>query len=98
MCGSNVAVGLHLDEPLARQQVGERAVDEPDAVGDLRLAVLDRGLDRPLEVVDIGSSCFTSRSRGPRHELLLLARNALAVVVELGLQPLERVEVLVALR
>ena len=52
MCGSNGAVGLDLDEALARERVGERAVDEPDALLELRLLVLGRGLERPLEVVE----------------------------------------------
>ena len=58
VCGSKRPVGLDLGEPLAREQVGERAVDEPDAVLELHLAVLDRRLERPLEVVE------------HRHELL----------------------------
>ena len=40
---------------------------------------------------------MTSRSAARARQVGLLARDPLAVVVELGLQPLERVEVLVAL-
>src|SRR3954447_8925590 len=44
-----------------------------------------------------GTSSLTRRSWGPGGRLLLVAPHPLAVVVELGLQPLQRVEILVAL-
>ena len=47
------AVGLDLgSRPSLLEQLRERAVDEPDAVLELRLLVLLGGLERPLEVVE----------------------------------------------
>ena len=97
VCGSNRPSVSTSTSPSRGEQVGERAVDEPDAVLELRLAVLDRRLERPLEVVEHRQQLLDEPLGGARDELLLLARDPLAVVVELGLQPLERVEVLVAL-
>ena len=45
-------LGGDLGEPLLRERVGERAVDEPDAVLETRLLVRRRELERPLEVVE----------------------------------------------
>ena len=97
MCGSNAPVGLDLGEALRRERVGERAVDEADAVLELRLLVLRGGLERPLEVVEDGQQLLDEPLGRARDQVALLARGALAVVVELGLQAPERVEVLVAL-
>src|SRR5207344_1744627 len=50
-----------------------------------------------LEVVEHGDEPSDQPLVGARGQLLLVARHPLAVVVELGLQPQERVEVLVSL-
>ena len=54
-------------------------------------------LERALEVVDHRQQLLDEPLRGARDQICLVARDPLAVVVELGLQPLERVEVLVPL-
>ena len=91
------ALGRDLGEPFLRERVGERAVDEPDALLELRLLVLGGRLERALEVVEHRHELLDEPLVGARGQLLLVARHPLAVVVELGLQPLQRVEVLVAL-
>src|SRR5262245_30382871 len=91
------AVRLDLGHAGAREHVGERAVDQPDAVLQLRLLVFLCRDQRPLEVVEHGQELLderlarTSRLRGP------LALRPLAEVVELRLQPAQRIEVLGAL-
>ena len=56
-------VGRDLRESLLRERVGERAVHQADAVLELRLLVLGRGLERALEVVEHRARArFTSRS------------------------------------
>ena len=97
MCGSNLPVGRDLGEPFLRERVRERAVHEADTVLELRLLVRGRELERTLEVVEHRHELAHQPLVGARGQLLLVARHPLAVVVELGLQPLERVEVLVAL-
>ena len=91
------AVGLDLGEPLARERVRELAVHEPDALLELRLLVLLGGRERPLEVVEHGQQLLHEPLVGPRDQALLVARDPLAVVLELGRDPLEVVQVLVAL-
>ena len=46
------AVGLDLGEPVPREEAEQRAVDELDALLELRLLVLRGRLERPLEVVE----------------------------------------------
>ena len=91
------AVGADLGEPFLRKGVGERTVHEPDTLFELALLVLGRSLQRALEIVEHGHEFLHEALVGARGQLLLVARHPLAVVVELGLQPLERVEVLVTL-
>src|SRR5205085_11861725 len=79
------------------EQAGERAVHETDAFLELRLLVLGRGLERALEIVEHGHELLDEPLVGARGQLLLVARHPLAVVVELGLQALQRIEVVVAL-
>ena len=90
-------VGLHLDETLAREHAGERAMNQANPVLELELPVLDGRLHRPLEVVEHREQLDDQPLGRPGGEGLLVAGNPLAVVVELGLQTLERVEILVAL-
>src|SRR6185437_6616691 len=56
-----------------------------------------RELERTLEIVEHRNELAHQPLVGARGQLTLVARNPLAVVVELGLQPLERVEIVVAL-
>src|SRR5215208_2273670 len=55
------------------------------------------GGERPLEVVEHRQELVHQPLVGPRDQALLVARNPLAVVLELGRDPLEVVQVLVAL-
>jgi hypothetical protein len=91
------AVRLDLGEPLARERVRELAVHEPDALLELRLLVLLGRSKRPLEVVEHGQQLLDEPLVGPRDQALLVAQDPLAVVLELGRDPLEVVQVLVAL-
>ena len=72
-------------------------MNEAHAVLELRLLVLLGRVERALEVVEHRQQLVHEPLRGARGQLALLARRALAVVVELRLEALERVEVLVAL-
>ena len=97
MCGSNLpSVGISAS-PSWRERVGELAVDQADPV--LKPGLFGRAgrLERTLEIVEDGHELADQPLVGARGQLLLVARHPLAVVVELGLQTLERVEILVAL-
>ena len=63
----------------------ELAVDELDALLELRLLVRVSGLERALEVVEHRQELLHDPLAGPRDQALLVARGPLAVVVELGL-------------
>ena len=54
-------------------------------------------VERPLEVVEHGQELRDEPLGGPGREGLLVADRALAVVVEVGREPLQGGEVLVAL-
>src|SRR5207237_9536094 len=84
-------------QALLPQRLGERAMDKPHPLLELGLFVLLGRFEGALEVVEDGQQLLHERLRRPGRERLLVARGPLAVVVELGLQALERVEVLVAL-
>jgi len=72
-------------------------VHERDAVGDrLLVGGLERG-QRPLEVVEDGQQVVEEPLGGPPAQLLVLAGDALLVVVELRGDAAQRVEVLIAL-
>ena len=68
-------------------------MDQPEALVEVAFM-----RECALEVVEHRHELLDQPLVGARGQLLLVARHPLAVVVELGLQPLERVEVLVALR
>src|SRR5581483_591844 len=107
------AVRLDLLEPVLARHLDERALDKPDALLELRRPTIFSArrraslvgaagsllcrLERPLEVVEDREQLPEQRLVRARGHRLVLARRPLAEVVELGLQPLERVEVLVAL-
>src|SRR5262249_4692987 len=67
------------------------------ALLELCLLVLARGLESTLEVVEHRQQLLQHPLRREPDELRLVALDALAVVLELGLQTPERVEILVAL-
>ena len=54
-------------------------------------------VERPLEIVEHRQQLRHEPLRGPRGESVLVAQRALAVVVEVGREPLEIGEVLVPL-
>src|SRR5438093_1947956 len=72
-------------------------MDKPDAFFELRFLVLLGGVESTLEIVEHRQQLLHQPLGGARSELELLARRALAVVVELRHEALERVEVLVPL-
>jgi hypothetical protein len=72
-------------------------VDESDALLELRLLVLLRGRERALEVVEDGQELVHEPLGGARDQVGLLARRALAVVVELRLEAPKSVQILVPL-
>ena len=92
-----LALGLDLGQALARQRLGQGAMHEPNAVLELRLLVLLGSAERPLEVVEDGQELLDQPLVGARDQALLIARRPLAVVVELGLDALERVDQLLVL-
>src|SRR5262245_5565817 len=67
---------------------------EAHALLELGLLVLLCGVERPLEVVEHGQQLVEDALVRARRERLLLAGSPLAVVVELGREPLQAVEVL----
>ena len=71
--------------------------DELDALVELRLLVLAGRDERPLEVVEDGEHRLHQPLVGARDQALLVTRRPLAVVVELGRDALQLVEVLVPL-
>src|SRR5207249_10340907 len=91
-----LAVRLDLREALLRKHVRQRAMHEPDAVLELRLLVIRRRFERAPEIVEDRDQLLYEplvRTLGKRS---LLARVSLAVVVELGCEPLHPVEELIA--
>ena len=96
-CGIELAVGRDLLEALALERGAQLAGDERDALLELRLLVLAGGDERPLEIVDDREHRLHQPLVGARDQVLLVTRGPLAVVVELGRDPLQLVEVVVAL-
>ena len=78
------ALGLDLREPVPLDEAEQRAVDEPDALLELRLLVLGGSLERPLQVVEHRQQLVQEPLVRAAGQLDLLARDALAVVVEVG--------------
>jgi hypothetical protein len=72
-------------------------VDEPHALLELGLFVLFRRLECTLEVVDDRQQLLDEPLGRPRGQARLLAGGALLVVLELGREPLQVVEVLLRL-
>ena len=81
-------------EASAGEQAGELLLHELHALGDLRLLVVLGGVERPLEVVEHGQELADERLRGPRRLHLGLAGDPLSVVVEVGREPAQVVQVL----
>src|SRR5581483_358433 len=86
-----------LDEALLRERVGEGAIHEPHTFLELCLLVLGGGLERALEIVEHGQELLHEPLGRTADEVGLVACDPLLVVLELGLETLERVEILVAL-
>ena len=91
------AIGLDLGEPFLAQRSAQRLLDELHALDELRLLVPLGGLERPLEVVEDRQELADEPLVRVRDEPLLLARRALAVVLEVRLDALGEVEVLIPL-
>src|SRR5262249_17367523 len=87
--------GGNLHEPLLGGGVAKRILAELAAVDEFRLLVPFRRLERPLEVVEDRQELANEPLVGMRDQSLLLACGPLAVVLEVGLQALQKVEVLV---
>ena len=92
-----LAVRRDRRETLALEELLELAVDELDAFFELRLLVRVGGLERPLQIVEHRQKLLHDPLAGPRDQAFLVARGPLAVVVEVGLDPLERVDQLLVL-
>ena len=91
------AVGVDLHEALAAERVAERPVDEANALLERGLVVLGRRLQRPFQVVEHGQELADEPLVRACDEALLVARDALLVVVEVGGDALEVGETLVPL-
>src|SRR2546423_2872921 len=91
------AVRLDLGEALAVERVLQLAVDEANAFLELCLLVLLRGGQRALQVVEHRQELLHEPLVGARDQALLVTRNPLAIVLEVGSDALEVVEQLVAL-
>ena len=95
--GSNaLAGGLDLLDAVAGEQARQLAAHHLEAGDDL-VAPVAEGRHGPLQVVHHRQQPAHEFPLGARDDGLAVALGALAVVVELGLQALERVQVLVAL-
>ena len=89
-CGSNCAVGLDLDEPLALRARRElRGATRRTPSSSFASSCSRRRLERPLEVVEHGQELLDEPLVGARDEALLVARGPLAVVVEVGGEALQ---------
>ena len=97
--GSNERARLDLDllEAVARQRAAQLAGHELEAGQELALLVLVAGLERAAHVVHDRQQGLDDGLGGAQAQLLVVALHALAVVVELGLEAAQVVEVLVAL-
>ena len=91
-----LAFGLDLREALLLQEVRQRAMHEPNAVLDLPLLVIGRGLERAPEIVEDRDQLLHEPLARTLGERRLLARVPLAEVVELRREPLQAVEELIA--
>ena len=67
-------VGLDLDEALARERVGERAVHEPHALLELRLLVRGRDSSARSRSSTTGSELLDQPLGGARDQVGLVAR------------------------
>ena len=86
-----MAVGLDLAQALAVERLAQLALHEAHALLDA-----DR-LERPLEIVEHGQELTDEPLVRTRDEVLLVARDALAVVVEVRCEALQVLQVLVPL-
>src|SRR5205823_2815793 len=91
------AVRLDLGEALALESRLQLLMDQTNALLELCLFVRLGGGKRPLEVVERRQQLLDQPLMGARDQALLVTRGPLAVVVEVGRDPLEVVQVLVPL-
>ena len=89
--------GVDLLDTLRGEQARERVLRHADALEHLRVLVVLGRVERALEVVEHGQELDDDPLAGAREELRLLSHHALAVVVEVGCDPTQVVEVLVPL-
>ena len=96
-CGSNGAVGRDLLHALGGEHAGERVLRHADALEHLRLLVVLGGIERALEVVEHRQELGGEPLARAGVQLCLLARDALAVVVEVRRDPAQVVHHLLVL-
>src|SRR5712692_5608603 len=89
-------IRLDLLEALLLQEIGERAMYEPNTVLELRLFMIRRRLERAAEIVEDRDQFLHKPLVRALGERRLLARVALAEVVELRSEPLQAIEELIA--
>ena len=89
-CGSNGPSVVDLGEAFLRERAPQRLLDELHALDELRLLVPLGSLERPLEVVEDRQELADEPLVRVRDQSLLLASSALAVVLEVRLDALQR--------
>src|SRR4051794_38365324 len=93
-----LAVGFDLRETLALEHGGQLAMHEAHALFKLRLGMLLSRPERPLEVVHDREQLLDQPLCSTCRKSRLLASGPLLVVLELGREALEVVQVLLGLR
>src|SRR5215207_2199650 len=88
-------VSLDLVETFSLERRAKLARDERNALGELRLLMLLARLERTLEVVQYGEQLLHQPLVCARGQAFLVARDTLAVVVEVRRHPLQVVDGLV---
>jgi hypothetical protein len=90
-------LGRDLGETLPPERARQLPVHEPNALFERRFFVLLGGRQRAFQVVDDREQLLDEPLRGPGRKALLLARDPLAVVLELRREALEVVQVRLSL-
>src|SRR5204863_4469914 len=96
--GVEATVGLDLGEAFAFERRLQLLVDQPNALLELCLLVFLGRCESPLEIVEHGQELLHEPLVGARDQALLVTRDPLAVVLEVGRDALEVVQALVPLR
>jgi hypothetical protein len=89
--------GLDLLETFALERTDQGVFRHPDSLEHLRIVVLLGCVQRALEIVEDGQELLDETFVRTSHDRGLIARDALAEVVEVGGDPLQLIQVLVAL-